>query len=234
MAGLVQQTVRRHQVAFLKQKRKRHQAAFLTQFAIVNMNSGNVITFHDDGCMQDGSPNQQRTAALRKAKMRDEDGDPIFILPDNEVPEFILEWDRGGTRSDGAGGYKHFEPAQDPLSILLMRPRDPSRSDKYKTLGEKLEARKAEYAREQRRVSAILQHGGAQLPPGVQALADALVQAQAGAVPAASQGLVAQASAAAAASTAAEPAASDATEAAPAATAPTEPSPRSKKGRPDG
>lgn len=144
-------------------KRKRHQRAFEHAFEMVNLLSGHVISWNDDGCDKSGNPGHQRTSCFRKIDdMRDVDGDPVFALP-GEVPDFIR-----GPLHDGR--------AQRKLSTALAKLSDPSRNPKYKTLGDKAKANKKAHE-EREREQAANSIFGSRMPPAIQAMMDSMAAA---------------------------------------------------------
>lgn len=146
--------------ATLKPRRK-HQEAFKYAFAVVNMLSGNVVTFHDDGCTKEGAPNQQRQHCRKKLRQRDDDGDPIWVLA-GDIPAFMV-------------GKDHDQRSSEPLSIDFPKLDDPSRSKKFDTLREKAAANRKAHRAEQAKAES--KAARVNMPPQVQAFMEQVADA---------------------------------------------------------
>lgn len=193
-----------HGVARMLAKRSKdaYAKAFRTAVEVINVSSGHVVSMLDDGVDSSGAPVRGRVHLQKKLAMRDEAGDPIFVLGEciqqggepkyvfREFPRHMIGWDTGQSFVWPIGGdtEKERPPASTPITAIARTARDMSVDPRFagKTLGDKaLANRRAHEAREreqqEQRLAGLTPH--MVMPPELatmmKSLGEAAAQAQA-------------------------------------------------------
>lgn len=137
--------------------------AFKTAIEVVNMNSGHVVSFFDDGVDENGLPVRGREGLLTKISMRDEDGDPVFVLGERAGDGYKFSgWPAPRSDEDIKNDRSHKpyvhtveadREARVKVSAIARTVDDPSNNRKYKTLGDKAVARRKAHEAEEKRIA---------------------------------------------------------------------------------